>query len=925
MGGGGQLSLTDYFQPYDYQNMDGGDQDFGAGGIALLDPTVFQGTGVSKIAVTSGKNGKIYILNANNMGGYRLGPGQTDGIIQTIVTNRAVFGGVGSYPLEGGYIYSTPVGYPTYAYKLGFSASGVPVFSLVGQTHESSAGRVGVGIPTVTSYKGREGTGIVWMCDPDAGLRAWYAVPGSDGFLKTINLPQVNGVNKFQRPAFGDSRLYVTDANGVLYCLGSPVNLPLTCSSPVSFGQVALGSSGNQTVICKANIGITSINGVNVGDAHFQPDTSQLPKGAIAAGTTFKIPVTWNLTNTVVTNAQHASYGNTSPGVKSTALTILTTNAVPGYSNQFPISLTGIEVSQTAFLSLTPLTVDYSGLVLLPNQTSPTVTLPVVISNAGLSPMTIQGYAWTQDDSQDPKAVYTNVTVSSGTEALGPGFTSPNLPPVGTVIRPGNAISVDTTFTPINGVGSYISFLNVWTNGGHALTILEGSASTAPIANFSISTSEGGWLPDSNSIMDFGTVAPGTTSQRKIRICNNGGSVLTVSKSKPPNGAFHPDDPTELHESQSIPVGSCAYGNVLFVTNTLAPNVPDQLVTNTWTLNTDDLNFGVHIVNIRGIVHDKTVGPTNSTNNAVYTYLGCFSDSAPAGRLLPNQPYVGNQNENGLCQTDCLAGNYIFSGTEYQTECFCGNAPPPSQYAADPTMCTFACAGDASQQCGGAGGYISIYYDATRYTPGSITTSGGTTSSGPITVNQTGNYNYIGCYSEATTGRALSGLAPAVPAGGSTIESCEASCQGYNYFGVEYSNECYCGNSINAGSVVKSSSDPNINGCSMLCGGNSSEYCGGPNRLEMYSINGTAPVPTSTTPSTPTPIPTGGPTVVPSAGSFVSIGCYTESTNGRALSGLANPVPGNSLTVEACASACGAYSIFGVEYGGEWYSFLFIP
>lgn len=65
----GALTLTDYFQPYDYQNMDAGDQDFGSGGIVLLDPTVFNGTGVSKMAVTAGKNGKVYILNANNLGG----------------------------------------------------------------------------------------------------------------------------------------------------------------------------------------------------------------------------------------------------------------------------------------------------------------------------------------------------------------------------------------------------------------------------------------------------------------------------------------------------------------------------------------------------------------------------------------------------------------------------------------------------------------------------------------------------------------------------------------------------------------------------------------------------------------------------------------------------------------------------------------
>lgn len=61
----GSLSLTDYFQPYDYINMDAADQDFGSGGLVLLDPATFSGGGVNKVAVTAGKNGKIYVLNAN--------------------------------------------------------------------------------------------------------------------------------------------------------------------------------------------------------------------------------------------------------------------------------------------------------------------------------------------------------------------------------------------------------------------------------------------------------------------------------------------------------------------------------------------------------------------------------------------------------------------------------------------------------------------------------------------------------------------------------------------------------------------------------------------------------------------------------------------------------------------------------------------
>ena len=787
--------------------MDGGDEDFGSGGIVLLDPTVFSGTGVTKMGVTAGKNGKIYIVNLNDLGGYKLGPGQTDNVIQTIVTDDSVFGGSGSYPLEGGYIYSTPVGFATYAYKLGFSDSGVPVFSLAGQSQEISAGRVGVGIPTVTSYQGQPGTAILWMCDPNAGLRAWYAVPGSDGYLTTINLPQVGGANKFQRPVFGDGRLYVTDANGNLYCLGAPVSLPLNCTSPVNFGSVALGSSANQTVTCTANIPITSVDGATVGSANFEVNNASLPQGPLAAGATFSFPVTWNL-DTVIENTPNASYGSVSPGVKSTALTLLTTNGEPGYSTQFPISLTGTEVSDTAFLVLTPITVDYSGVVLLANQSIASVSLPFVIANAGLSPMTITGYAYTQDELIENDDIdYTNVTFfQNGTVDLGYGyFTSTALPPVGTVLQAGDQVSVQSTFQPPDVVGNYLSYFTVWSTGGTQYTILEGSASNAPIANFSISNGEGGWLPQSNLLMDFGDVAPGTTSSREIQLCNVGGSTLEITKSKPPNGVFHLDDPSELGESQDILVGQCAYGTVLFVTDTEDPNVPSQTYNNTWTLNTDDLTFGVHVIEIVGTVVDTQVGPVNSTGDPVYTYLGCYLDDDPAGRLLSQEPYESNNNSNGLCQTTCLAGDYIFAGTEYQIQCFCGNTPPPEQYL-DPTdtLCTFACSGDGSEDCGGTGGYISIYYDATRYTPGDDSSID---SGGPYTVNVTGNYNYIGCYStlsicnhlqdihanlptgEATEGRALSALTPLAPASGFTIESCEAACEGYTLFGMEYSNE----------------------------------------------------------------------------------------------------------------------------------------
>ena len=570
--------------------MDAADQDFGSSGLSLLDPSVFHGTGVSKMAVTAGKNGKTYILNANNMGGYRNGPGGTDGIIQTITTNKAIFGGLGSYPLEGGYIYSTPVGYPTYVYKLGFDGNGVPVFTQAGATTETSAGRVGSGVPTITTYQGKAGTAILWMCDPDAGLRAWYAVPKPDGTMKRISLPQVNGLNKFQRPAFGDTRLYVTDSQGAIYCLGSPVNLPLNCSSPVEFGSVALGSTQTATVTCKAVIAITQVANVTTGDPNFQVKAADLPQGPIAKGTTFSFPVTWDLTTTHNGDVANASYGKVAPGVKSTALTLNTVNGVKGYSTTFPISLTGTEVSQDAFLAVAPTLVDYSGLVLLdyPDEI-PSNSLSFPITNAGISNLTILGYGYTTedlDDDDDDGIDWTNTTFGGDTQDLGYGFTATDLPPVGTVIAGGAQISVDSIFSAVNGTGSYQSYFNVWSTGGSQNIILEGSASTAPVANFSISNGEGGWLPGNNLLMDFGDVAPGTSPTLQIRICDAGGSVLEVTKSKPPNDVFRLNDPTDLHEGQEIPVNQCAYGTVTFAAKAETPNNPDQTFTDLWTLNT---------------------------------------------------------------------------------------------------------------------------------------------------------------------------------------------------------------------------------------------------------------------------------------------------------------------------------------------------
>ena len=63
-----------------------------------------------------------------------------------------------------------------------------------------------------------------------------------------------------------------------------------------------------------------------------------------------------------------------------------------------------------------------------------------------------------------------------------------------------------------------------------------------------------------------------------------------------------------------------------------------------------------------------------------------------------------------------------------------------------------------------------------------------------------------------------------------TIEICKKLCfeKGYQYAGVEYSKECFCGNNVPK-KVASQQTE-----CNMNCSGDRSQKCGGPNRMNVY-------------------------------------------------------------------------------------------
>ncbi|KAH9052789.1 WSC domain-containing protein [Lactarius vividus] len=161
----------------------------------------------------------------------------------------------------------------------------------------------------------------------------------------------------------------------------------------------------------------------------------------------------------------------------------------------------------------------------------------------------------------------------------------------------------------------------------------------------------------------------------------------------------------------------------------------------------------------------------------------------------------------------------------------------------------------------------------------------------PTPVPSVGLWTSQGCYSDSPSSRALHAL---VDAGDTTVESCIAACQAQEHTlaGVEFGQECWCGEEIDHGQTFVG----NDNG---IRHGNFRPFPD--NAINVYNFTGTYPI---------------GASVVAAAGGWTSRGCYSDSTSSRSLERRVDP---GDVTVESCVSTCQAqsFTIAGLEFGQE--------
>jgi hypothetical protein len=183
-----------------------------------------------------------------------------------------------------------------------------------------------------------------------------------------------------------------------------------------------------------------------------------------------------------------------------------------------------------------------------------------------------------------------------------------------------------------------------------------------------------------------------------LRFTNHGGSALTVDKSKPPIGGviFAENPDTEFTEALSIAPNASSTATVLFQPAAPVLNSPNKQYSALWTLNTNDVKFGVHVVNFTGTAISKKAGPMKANGDALYQYLGCYQDSVNF-RIEAKGYQNPNVNTNGLCQNQSYAAGAVFAGTEYQVECWVGNVIPSPSLKVSDSLCNYQCAGDNTQ------------------------------------------------------------------------------------------------------------------------------------------------------------------------------------------------------------------------------------
>ncbi len=539
----GSLAPTDFFAPFDANALNGNDQDFGSGGATGL-PDSFGTAAHPHLAVIAGKQGYVYLLDRDNLGGR----GTT---VDNVLGKFGPFGGVWSkpavWPGDGGYVYlptASPGGGAAGSsgllrvYQRVLDGAGNPALSLAATSNDIFG--FGSSPPVVTSNGTTSGTALVWVVHTwdgsgvNAQLRAYDAVP-SGGALTLRFQAAIGTASKFAPPVVDNGRVYVGTRDGHVLAFGVLGSGPTLTGPSLAFTPTTVGSNAHASATLTAS-SATNVTAMSIDNSAFTlgTPTPSLPATLAPAGT-ISVPMTFTPTQL---------------GPVTATLTVTTDSGV----STIPVSGTG--QAPTYPISTSPASVDF-----------------------GTVPGGSQAVGWS--------VTFTNTATTTQTvqsvELPAAPFTVAGAPPPGATIAPGASVAMTVTFTPPDQSGTsptpYADTTAITTDQATAAVPL--AATTALPADLV--------LP---STVAFGNVGLNSTATLSFLVANTGGSPMTILKSKPPIiGGFAAT--STLAEGTVVPAGASLTETVTFTPTAVGPStVP-------WTITADD-GSGVHDVNMTG-------------------------------------------------------------------------------------------------------------------------------------------------------------------------------------------------------------------------------------------------------------------------------------------------------------------------------------
>jgi hypothetical protein len=498
----GSMVAKDYFSPANNNKLDQDDADLGAGNPVAL-PASFGSTAHPHLMVVAGKNGVVWLLDRDNLGGTAQGPGGTDAVVSS-TTIPGVWGRSAAFDggTAGNYIYLQPSYAPLQALTVAPNTSGVPTLAVAGTGSQSFG--FSSGSPVVTSDGNDASTALVWIAvckdgsGADAQLLAYPAIPPSGKPWKPVVSYPLGNIAKFIQPATDGGRVYVGTQDGRILAFGRPTTGAVSSPS-TDFGLHPvddLPTSRNVTLTANAPVTINSVStaapfAVAAGGPTFPQH--------LASGDTLDVPV---------------SFTASTPGTVSGVLTVSATPDADPPAKTYPFSLSGTGTAPGILPN--PTSVDF-GKVSLGQAAQPSVTF----QNTGTESVTVTG---------------ANVT-----DPTHNGITLVGEPPASYVVAPQGSVTVKVQFEPTKAATAtgtltvtakdtddpdepddqytaHVALTGVGFTGVPRLLL------TGPLV-----------VP---GLLKFGSVLPGKKVTTTLRIANVGTAAMVVNKAPSPAPPF---------------------------------------------------------------------------------------------------------------------------------------------------------------------------------------------------------------------------------------------------------------------------------------------------------------------------------------------------------------------------------------------------